>query len=333
MHNWTFILNGRSHKIQFWDSRISGKKKLALDGRELKSVKDVDNFSFLFQIDTYNFNVYQKSDEKYEIKINNKTFTELMQEERTGVLHQKKEEYLKKEEREKKKKSDSGNDYYKRAMKYNGDNYFEGEEDLDIEEQRRRLEEFEKKKKSKENKNNYVNNNENNNNNNSKKNFVLDSKTVNLNRTIICNLKNIFGNDFQDGGNLLELNWKSNHDNNQNSIFNNNQGNNNYDKKILDSNPDYYLNQMANNLNNAKNPHNQAVLDQFFDLTNNNNNNNNNINYNNQQNNNMNYNNQQNNNNYNMQFQNNNYSNQNNFTQNNQNGNNNYDDDFNPFDD
>ena len=49
---------------------------------------------------------------------------------------------------------------------------------------------------------------------------------------------------------------------------------------------------MANNLNNAKNPHNQAVLDQFFDLTNNNNNNNNNINYNNQQNNNMNYNNQ-----------------------------------------
>ena len=88
------------------------------------------------------------------------------------------------------------------------------------------------------------------------------------------------------------MNWKNNNDNNinQNSIYNNNQGNNNYDKKILDTNPDFYLKQMAHNMNNAKNLHNQAVLNQFFDLTNNNNNYS--MNFNNQQNNNMNFNNQ-----------------------------------------
>ena len=330
-------MEGKSHKIQFWDSRISGKKKIALDGNDLKSAKDVDNFNFIFKLDGYTFDIFQKSDDKYEIKINNrKYFSELIKEERSGILQREKEEYLRKRGKDKKKSNNSGNDYYERAMKYNGDDYFEGEEDLDIEEQRRRLEEFERKKKLEDSKNNYNFNNNNynpnNNNNNGKKNFVLDAKTVNLNRMIICNLNDIFGNDFPEGGNLLELNWKNNNDNNinQNSIYNNNQGNNNYDKKILDTNPDFYLNQMANNMNNAKNPHNQAVLNQFFDLTNNNNNNS--MNFNNQQNNDMNYNNQQNNN-FNVQFQNNNYSNQNNYMQNNQNSNNNYDDDFNPFDD
>ena len=364
MHTWTFILEDRSHRIDFWDSRISGKKKLALDGNELKLVKDTDNFYFAFKIDGYNFIVFQKSDEQFEIKINNRVFSDLLRDERNGNLQREKENYLKRKDKDKDKKKNNRNedDYYKRAMKYNGDNYFEGDEIYDIEEQRKRLEEFEKKKREKEklsNKkvNNYNDDFNGNKGNNGKKNFILDVKTVNQNRMIISKLNDIFGkDDFQDGDNLFELNWKNDNDNNNNfnqnnnnqdnfmkeSMFNNNyRNNNNYNKNILDSNPDYYLNQMTNNLNNAKNPHNQAVLDQFFDLTNNN--------YNSNNNNNMNFNNNSNNNNFNMQFQNNNYSNQNNtnnmmpnnFMQNNMmqnnqvgnNGNNNYNDDFNPFDD
>jgi len=362
LHTWTFILERKSHKIEFWDSKISGKKKLALDDNVLKNAKDTDNFYYMFKLEGYNFSIMQKSDDKYEIRINDRLFTELMRQERSGQLEREKEEYLKKKQKEKKKKNNNNDDdYYKRAMKYNGENYFEGEEMYDIEEQRKRLEEFERKKQKEKKQNNFDDDdgyqeNKNTNRNKDSQNFVLDAKTVNINRMIICNIKDIFDNDnFQEGGgNILDLNWNNNNnnDNNNNYNQNNNQNNfmqesmfnngnpnnnNNYNKKILESNPDYYLNQMNNNLNNAKNPHNQAVLDQFFDLTNNNgggnnnnnNNNNNNMsyNFNNQYGNNNNIN--ESNNNYNMQFQNNNFSNQNN----NNGNNNNFDDDFNPFDD
>lgn len=61
-----------------------------------------------------------------------------------------KEDYLKKKEKEKKKNRNE-DDYYKRAMKYNGENYVEGEEDMyNIEEQRKRLEEFERRKINKD---------------------------------------------------------------------------------------------------------------------------------------------------------------------------------------
>ena len=155
LHTWTFVLQGNSHRIDFWDSRISGKKKLALDGHELKKAKDTDNFYYLFKIDGYNFCIVQKSDEKFEIRINNRDFSELLRDERIGKLQREKEEYYKKKERENKKSNNYNNknkndDYYKRAMKYNGEGYFEGEEEMyDIEAQRKRLEEFEKKKQVK----------------------------------------------------------------------------------------------------------------------------------------------------------------------------------------
>ena len=92
----------------------------------------------------------QKSDDKFELKVNNANFIDLLKDERSGKLKKEKDEYLKKKEKEKKKNNSNNNntdDYYKRAMKYNGENYVEGEEDLyNIEEQRKRLEEFEKKK-------------------------------------------------------------------------------------------------------------------------------------------------------------------------------------------
>lgn len=336
LHTWSFILGTISHKIQFWDSKISGKKKLSLDNNQLKLVKDCDHFYFTFQISEYTFSIIQKNDDKYDLKINNKNFLELLKEERIGKLHKGKEESLNKKEKENEKKN--CNDYYERAKKYNGDNYVEGEEDFyDIEEQRKRLEELERKKQEEKEFD------DNQRRNNGKKTFILDEKTVNINRIIICKLKDIFGNDnIEQGNNLIDLNMniyinEYNQDNNHNNFMQNSMFNdNNYNNNILDNNPDYYLNQMNNNLNNAKNPHNQAILYQFFDLTNNNNTNIN-MNINNQfQNNYIGTNNMTNI--FNNQFQNNNnylnQNNQDNMIKNNQYENmNNFDDDFNLFDD
>ena len=289
---------------------------MAVDDSVIKTAKDVESFSYTFRITGYTFNIIEKSDDKYEIKINNRNFSDLLREERNGKLQREKEEYMRKKDK-------------KRVGRDNGDNKVGWEEDYNIEEQRKILEEFERKKREKMKDNNSYkqksHNDENNNINSDgrKKKFVLDSKTVNVNRMIINNINDIFGDDnnMGEGGNsnILDLNW----DNNNN---NNNNNKNDYDRKILDKNPDFYLNQMGNNLNNAKNPHNQAVLEKFFDFSNINSNNfNNNMNYD--------YNNQ-----------NRNQQEINNYRQNNINDNNmnNYiqnrngkiiDDDFNPFDD
>ena len=346
MHTWTFRLKSKFRRVNFWDSRLSGKKKISVDDKILDFKEESDHYKFSFKIEEYNFTLKQISDEKFKLEINGKDFMDLMNEERRGEFQRKKNEYLGTKEKEKKKNNFNNreDDYYKRAMKYNGENYFEGEEDMyDIEEQRKRLEEFERKKKK-------INNDgddfyDSKKTSNGSK-FILDNRTVNSNRMIICSLENIFGDEVQgdefnfrwDNGddNNFNLNQNKNNRNNymQGSMFNdnnNNNGNNNpnYDKKILESNPDYYLNQMNNNLNNANNPHNQAILNQFLNFNDQGgNNNNNSYNYNTQFQNNNGNNNMNNNNFNNMQFQNNNFS-----GQNNQNGNNKYDDDFNPFDD
>ena len=46
----------------------------------------------------------QKSDDKYEIRVNDRLFTELMRQERSGQLQREKEEYQKKSKKKKRKK-------------------------------------------------------------------------------------------------------------------------------------------------------------------------------------------------------------------------------------
>ena len=275
----------------------------------------MDNFIFNFKIGEYNCIVIQNEDQKPIFKINNRNFNDLLQDERTGKLNKEKEKYSKNKKQESKRiNGSSESDYYQRALKYNGENYVEGNdgEIYDIEEQRRRLEEFEKKKeKENEEKNRKmrknINVNEDKSNNKERKylKFVLDNETVKKNQNIILNINNIFDED-----NLLDLN---DIDFGQSSS-NNFKGNNLQENMFNNNNNDYNFGQM-NNMNNNEN--NQNVVNQF--LSNMENNNNNNFNFNNDFNNN-----------------NNNYMNKNIINMNgvqNQNNNNNYNDDFNPFDD
>jgi hypothetical protein len=304
------VINGFNHKVEYWDSRLSGKKKLAVDGKVLILTKEMDNFYQNFKIGEYYCIVLQDEDQKPCLKINNRDFNDIMKDERTGKLEKERDKYAKNKKNDFKRINDnSESDYYKRALKYNGENYVEGTdgEIYDIEEQRRRLEEFEKKKekeneeKNKKNKKN-INNNEDNYNNKERKylKFVLNNETVKKNQMIIQNINNIFDDD-----NLLDLNdidfsQTNNNDNKGNYMGGNNFNNNN----------NYNFGQMNNNMNNNEN--NQNVFNQY--LSNMENNNNNNFDFN------QNFN----------KYNNNNYNNQNNINQNN---NNNYNDDFNPFDD
>ena len=254
LHTWTFYLEGKPHKIEFWDSRLSGKKKLSLDENQLIFKKDQEYFYHQFKIGEYTFSL-NHYDTNTELLVNNKNFKDLMKEERSGVLDKEKQKYLRKH---KNKESYNNND----------ENIY----DIDINEQKKILEEFERKKrkeKEKENIQNFYINNEYNNSLKKKcknNNFVLDDKTVNKNRLIICNIENIFDSENEDDDeyNINDFTWDNNTIN-LNKLNNNENKNNlsNYNGNKIEINSNIKINQINNNINNL---HNQNVINQFFDF-------------------------------------------------------------------
>ena len=218
-------MEGKPHKIEFWDSRISGKKKLCLDDNQIMFTKDKDFFYSQFKIGEYTFNL-NHYDTNTELLINSKNFKDLMKEERSGILDKERQNYF-------------GN--HKNNGEYNNNYVLAGENIYDIKEQKRLLEEFERKKKKEKEKvkSFYISSEQNNVSNNKKNNkFILDDKTVNKNRLIICNIQNIFDDDNEDDEfNFNDFKW---------------------------DNTSYNPNQINNNINNQ---HNQEVINQFFDFT------------------------------------------------------------------
>ena len=168
--------------MEFWDSRLSGKKKLSLDENQLILVKDQEHFYHQFKIGDYTFSL-NHYDTNTELLINDKNFKQLMKEERSGILDKEKQKHLRKQNHK--------DIYNNKDYELSDENIY----DVDIKEQKRILEEFErKKKKEKEQVKNFYLNDEQMNKveHNHKNNFVLDDKTVNKNRLIICNIENIF---------------------------------------------------------------------------------------------------------------------------------------------
>ena len=254
--------------MEFWDSRLSGKKKLSLDENQLILVKDQEHFYHQFKIGDYTFSL-NHYDTNTELLINGKNFKQLMKEERSGILDKEKQKHLRKQNHK--------DIYNNKDYELSDENIY----DVDIKEQKRILEEFErKKKKEKEQVKNFYLNDEQMNKveHNHKNNFVLDDKTVNKNRLIICNIENIFDsgdeNEDNDEFNINDFTW----DNNAVKLntFNNNENNiPNFTQNKIEINSNININQINNNINNI---HNQNVINQFFDFTKNNTNNNN-INY------------------------------------------------------
>ena len=166
-----------------------------------------------------------------------------MKEERSGILWKQREAFL---------RANNNNN-----NEYNNDYVLAGDTLYNIKEQKKLLEEFERKKKSeKENiKDFYIGNEQSIFKN--KNNFILDEKTVNKNRLIICNIENIFDDDNEEGEfNINDFNWENNN-------ISQNSFSINIENKIQ-NNTNININQINNSINNN---HNQEVINQFFNFT------------------------------------------------------------------
>ena len=169
-----------------------------------------------------------------------------MKEERSGILWKQREDFL---------RANNNNEYNN-----NNDYVLAGDTLYSIKEQKRLLEEFERKKKNEKEKvkDFYIGNEQSIfQSNQNKNNFILDEKTVNKNRLIICNIENIFDDDNgEDEFNMNDFNWENNN-------INHNSFSINIENKIQ-NNTNININQINNSISNN---HNQEVINQFFNFT------------------------------------------------------------------
>ena len=168
-----------------------------------------------------------------------------MKEERSGILWKQREAFL---------RANKNNNEYNN----NNDYVLAGDTLYNIKEQKKLLEEFERKKKNENIKDFYIGNEQSIfQSNQNKNNFILDEKTVNKNRLIICNIENIFDDDNgEDEFNMNDFNWENNN-------INHNSFSINIENKIQ-NNTNININQINNSISNN---HNQEVINQFFNFT------------------------------------------------------------------
>lgn len=95
MITWSFILNGRSHIIELYNSKLSGKKKLLVDRKEFVKSKSSSLFQYGFRLSQHYFKIIQHSGEIFDLLIDNVSFDNMMSDERAGRLQKppKKKEY------------------------------------------------------------------------------------------------------------------------------------------------------------------------------------------------------------------------------------------------
>lgn len=82
--------------MDFWDSKISGKKKLAVDNKIL-ALDDSGSsyFQCIFQIAPHIFNLKQKDEDRFSLSIDHYKFKALMKEEARGNLKRLREDSMK----------------------------------------------------------------------------------------------------------------------------------------------------------------------------------------------------------------------------------------------
>jgi hypothetical protein len=85
---WEFVLDGKSHKIELFDSRLSGKKKILKDGLILMQTEENVAFIKTFDVGKHNCTLIQHGD-KYELRIDNQSFNHMMDLEKNKVYFKK----------------------------------------------------------------------------------------------------------------------------------------------------------------------------------------------------------------------------------------------------
>jgi hypothetical protein len=83
---WEFVLNNKLHKVEFFHSKVSGKKRVVLDSDMLIEKTEFSNdFSYSFPLDKSYCNIVQLGLDKMEFRIDNKSFSNLIEESMLGI--------------------------------------------------------------------------------------------------------------------------------------------------------------------------------------------------------------------------------------------------------
>ena len=247
LHTWEFNLNKKYHKISFYDSRLSYKRKIILDDSVLFYDKDASEFfTYEFFLAGIKFEIIQTDVDKYDIEIDGRRFKKYMSDERNGTLEQLREE----------KEID---EYNERALKYNGSNYYEGMEYQIMEREREREEQRERREKEREREENEEGESD-------EDDEIFDDFDVNQIKKNIEKTMNKTGRKQNNNNNINFFeNDDNNNVNNQNQFVNNNM-NNFYNNGNNNSNNNFFNFGNNNNINKGNNEFN-------FGFTNNNNSN------------------------------------------------------------
>lgn len=81
--SWELLINGKHHKIELYNSKVSGKKKLSLDAQLLTEHKSyLSDFNYSFKIEKHYFNLIQTDNENFDLRIDNKSFGLILKETR-----------------------------------------------------------------------------------------------------------------------------------------------------------------------------------------------------------------------------------------------------------
>ena len=298
-------MEGKYHKIEFWNSSITSKKKLTVDAKELLNNKaDSDDFSYSFKLDKHFLSLI-KIDEEYELKIDNRLFTEIMNDERCGKLKKKQKsgengnynnyDGDSPNKREKNNKTEQEDiDFYSRAFEFNDEKPagLKKEEsnknrfNFNINSQKKREEDFDddddimddfdvEEIKKNLNQNNQYNNID----------LKMNNKSqFNSGRNNNCNINNQMGFFDQNinfrNNNQFQTKFQNDNCNNKNQyqIFNNNYNNQDNSSKESFYNNILNTNQQPNiqskNINNSYNNNNNMNNYGLFEVFSNNNNNN-----------------------------------------------------------
>ena len=262
-------------RVDFWDSKISGKKKLAVDSNILAlDESGSSHFECIFKINNHTFKLSQKSEDKFSLSIDHYKFKSLMSEEAKGNLaflieqSQKNplddvdkllKSQIDKEKKERKEKQEKeAKEKAQKLMK-----------ELQKEKEKEKEFDFISAKDIKE-----IKNNLNNKNDKSDKNKEIFEQNKNiLNNISVFNeskkpqsSENI--NDFKRNSNMFGLDFftgdKEINNDNKNNIKNNNSIKNNNNYNPFNNKNNYNNEQENNNMKNAQNPHNKEVLNQLM---------------------------------------------------------------------
>ena len=246
------MLDNIYRRIDFWDSKISGKKKVAVDSKIIV-LDDSGNSNFIckFQIPPHIFTLKQKSEDRFSLVIDNYKFKDLLYEEMRGNLAKLREESLKsplddvdkilKKQLEKEREEKEEKERNKNLMK---------EISTKKSVKKEKGSEFISPKDIKEIKNNLENKNN-------------ENQVFEQNKQILKNISVFNDNtkpqkveDFKKNSDMIGIDFFTG----EFEGGNNNTNNNNDNPLINKSNN----NNDINNIKNAQNPHNQEVIKQLM---------------------------------------------------------------------